>query len=306
MKNRIERLSEILTSLSKGNFLSTPLLAKQFNTSKKIIQSDFKEYLLPLFDDNTVYYNYSSKCYKAKDNFLIKSFIGVGELVIISILKNKSKDKYSDKELAKKVDILFENYDDALSHSIYTLTDIEKIDKFKNEIIQIHHAIKNKNIIECIYKNKQRTLYPLQIKNLDAYWYLICFDTKYKDIRKYHLNSITNIIELDEVYDFDIKIIEKFDTAINAWYKPEQEPVCIQLFLEKEVAIYFQRKPISKTQRVIKTYEDESCDIELTVTDFMEIIPTIQRFIPYIIVLAPQSLKDKLVHNTKLYLEKNK
>ncbi len=303
-KNRIDRLSSILILLSQGYSLSTPKLSEQFEVTNKIIQTDFKEYILPLFDNNVIYYDYSTKSYIAKNNFLTKTFLGADELSIISILKNKSKDKYSDKDLFQKVDVLFKDYEDALSHSIYQLTDIERIDKFKNEIIQIHHAIDNKKVIECTYRDKQRNLYPLQIKNFDGYWYLICYDTNYKDIRKYHLNSIANIMELDEVYDFDTKIIEKFDTAINAYYKPELLPIQIQLYLDKEVAIYFMRKPISKTQRVIKTYEDGSYDIELTVTDFMEIIPTIQRFIPHIGVIEPIELKEIINTNLENYTKK--
>ncbi|MEA1914124.1 MAG: WYL domain-containing protein, partial [Campylobacterota bacterium] len=296
LKNRISRLASLLSLLSKGYSLSTPKLSERFDVTNKIIQTDFKEYLLPLFDDDTLYYDYSNKSYTAKNNFLIKTFFDVESLAIISILKNKSKDKYSDKDLSQKVNTLFVNYEDALSHSIYQLSDIEKIDKFKNEIIQIHHAIDNKRIIECMYRDKKRNLYPLQIKNLDGYWYLICFDTNYEDIRKYHLNSISKIIELDEYYDGDTykKIVDSFDTAINAWHKPENKPILIQLFFNKEVSKYFLRKPISKTQRLIKTYDDESCDIELTVTDFMEIIPTIQKFIPHITVLEPIELKNIL------------
>ncbi len=238
----------------------------------------------------------------SKNNFLLKTFLGADELAIIAILKNKSRDKYSDKDLYQKVNILFKDYEDSLSHSIYQLTDIERIDKFKNEIIQIHHAIDNKIIIECIYRDKQRNLYPLQIKNLDGYWYLICFDTNHKDIRKYHLNSITDIKEINEVYYFDTKIIEKFDNAINAWYKPELPSIQVQLFLNKEVSKFFMRKPISKTQRIIKTYGDSSCDIELTVTDFMEIIPTIQRFMPHIGVVEPKELKLLVKNNAEKYL----
>jgi predicted DNA-binding transcriptional regulator YafY len=158
-------------------------------------------------------------------------------------------------------------------------------------------------MIECIYRNKKRTLYPFQIKNFDGYWYLICFDASYNDIRKYHLNSISKIVELNETYSFDTSIIEKFDNAINAWYKPELKQIHIELFLDKTVSKFFIRKPISKTQRVVKQYEDESCEIELTVTDFMEIIPTIQKFIPYIHVIEPKELKNLLKENINTYLK---
>jgi len=303
VKNRIKRLSYIITLLSKGYCIKTPIISKELKVSQKIIQTDFKEYILPLFGNNNIYYSYSNKCYKSKDNFLAKTLISPDELAIIAILKNKSKDKYSDKDLHEKVKILFKNYEDALSHSIYKMSDIEKIDKFKKEIIRIYHSIDNKKVIKCIYRDKLRNLYPLQIKNLDGFWYLICFDTNYKDIRKYHLNSLTDIKELDEIYEFKTEIIKKFDNAINAYYKPELSPIPIQLFLDKKVSKYFIRKPISKTQRIIKRYNDNSCDIELTVTDFMEIIPTIQKYIPYIGVIEPIELKDMIKANIKDYLK---
>ena len=68
--NRVNRLSSTLVLLSKGQKLSTPSLVERFNVTKKIIQTDFKEYLLPLFNDGKIFYDYSSKTYKAKNNFL--------------------------------------------------------------------------------------------------------------------------------------------------------------------------------------------------------------------------------------------
>jgi len=72
---RINRLSQILELLSKGYELSTPSLVERFGVTKKIIQTDFKEYILPLFVDEKIYYDYSSKTYKAKNNFTNKNFV---------------------------------------------------------------------------------------------------------------------------------------------------------------------------------------------------------------------------------------
>jgi len=122
--NRIDRLSAILTLLSQGNKLITPQLSKQFNVTNKIIQTDFKEYILPIFDDGTISYDYSIKGYLSKNNFLAKTFLSADELSIISILKNKSRDKYSDNDLSKRVDLFFNNYKQTLLNSIYTYTEI--------------------------------------------------------------------------------------------------------------------------------------------------------------------------------------
>ncbi len=301
---RINRLSAILELLNKGYDLSTPNLVERLGVSKKIIQSDFKDYILPLFVDDKIYYDYSSKTYKAKNNFLTKTLFSSDELSIIAILKNKSKDKYSDEDLSQKVDSLFLKFEDELTNKLYQTSSIEKIDNFKNEIIQIKNAIESKSIIKCLYNKKDREIYPLKILNLEGFWYLIIYEPSDDKIKTFHLNTIKNIEVLHANYRFDEEKINSFDNAISAYYKPENEPILVQLFIDKEVSRYVMRKPLNKSQRVLKIYDDESCDVELTITDFMEIIPTIQRYIPFIGVIEPQDLKDRVKMNIDLYLMK--
>jgi predicted DNA-binding transcriptional regulator YafY len=301
---RINRLSAILELLNKGYDLSTPNLVERLGVSKKIIQSDFKDYILPLFVDDKIYYDYSSKTYKAKNNFLTKTLFSSDELAIIAILKNKSKDKYSDEDLSLKVDSLFLKFEEELTNKLYQTSSIEKIDNFKNEIIQIKNAIETKSIIKCLYNKKYREIYPLKILNLEGFWYLIIYEPSDNKIKTFHLNTIKNIEVLHSNFRFDEEKINSFDNAISAYYKPENEPILVQLFIDKEVSRYFMRKPLNKSQRVLKIYDDESCDVELTITDYMEIIPTIQRYIPFIGVIEPQELKDRVKMNIDLYVRK--
>ena len=303
-ENRINRLSIILELLSKGYELSTPNLVERFGVTKKIIQTDFKEYLLPLFVDEKIYYDYSSKTYKAKNNFLTKTLFSSDELSIIAILKNKSKDKYSDIDLSSKVDTLFLKFEDELTNTLYQKSSVEKIDNFKDEIIQIKNAVESKSIIKCFYNNKHREIYPLKILNLEGFWYLIIYESNDNKIKTFHLNTIKNIEVLNTHFSFDEEKINSFDNAISAYYKPNNAPILVQLFLDKEVSRYFLRKPLNKTQRVLKIYDDESCDIELTITEYMEIIPTIQRYIPHIGVIEPDELKDRVRSNIDLYLKR--
>ncbi len=301
---RINRLSQILELLNKGYELSTPNLVERFGVTKKIIQTDFKEYILPLFVDDKIYYDYSSKTYKAKNNFLTKTLFSADELSIIAILKNKSKDKYSDDDLSLKVDSLFLKFEDELTNKLYQTSSIEKIDNFKNEIIQIKNAVETKSIIKCFYNDKNREIYPLKILNLEGFWYLIVYEPIDNKIKTFHLNTIKNIEVLNTHFSFDEEKINSFDNAISAYYKPNNAPILVQLFMDKEVSRYFMRKPLNKSQRVLKIYDDESCDIELTITEYMEIIPTIQRYIPFIGVIEPDELKDRVKSNIDLHLKK--
>ncbi len=77
----------------------------------------------------------------------------------------------------------------------------------------------------------------------------------------------------------------------------------VQLLIQKEVSRFFIRKPLSNTQRVIKQYDDNSMEIEVIITDMMEIIPTIQKYMPYIQVIEPLELKNEVIKNINKYLK---
>lgn len=302
--NRLCRIKNILELLSKGEKLTTKRLVEQYNTTDRIIQLDFKEYLIPLFNDYTIYYNHSEKCYLSQYPFLQSSLLNSEELATISILKNKSKDKYADEELHLNTDNLFKKLEDSLQNSIYKLPFIENIEDNEKDIIKIKNAIKSKTVIECIYNEKPRELYPLKILNLDSFWYLINYDVDYNEVRRYHLNSIKEVELQDESFNFDEELVDSFDNAINAYFEPHVKPFAIELFLDKKVSKYFLRRPINRTQRILKTYEDRSIDIEVFITDFMEIIPLIQSYIPYILVISPDELNEIIALNLKGYISK--
>lgn len=301
--NRINRLTHTLQLLSKGNGVSTPALVEFFGegVTKKMVQTDFKEYLLPLFIDEKIYYDYADRVYRARNNFLVKTLFDAEELAIISIIKNKSKDKYSDDGLSQKVDVMFDKFEDELSNRLYQKSSVEKIDNFRDEIIQIKNAIETKHIITCTYTNKDRIVYPLKILNLEGYWYLIVYEPKDHLVKTFHLNSVKNIEHTDDIYTFNQDIVDSFDNAITAYFKPNNETVRVELFIDKEVSRFFERKPLNKTQRPLRVLPDKSLELEVYVTDLMEIIPTIQRFIPHVVVIEPEELKIEIVKNLEVY-----
>jgi predicted DNA-binding transcriptional regulator YafY len=148
--------------------------------------------------------------------------------------------------------------------------------------------------LKCFYKNKIRIINPLKILNLECYWYLIVLDATNNKIKTFHLNSIKDIKILNHTFIYDEDIVKTFDNAITAYYKPETKAILVQLFIEANITRYFKRKPISKTQRITKEYANGSCDIELIISNFMEIIPTIQRYMPFIKVIEPVEIKKNL------------
>ncbi len=66
-----------------------------------------------------------------------------------------------------------------------------------------------------------------------------------KKIKTFHLNTIKKIEVLNANYKFDKEIVKTFDNAITAYYKPENEPITVELFIDVTVSRYFLRKPLS-------------------------------------------------------------
>jgi len=301
--NKITRITFILERLSKGLRLSTPNLVEFFNVSNKVIQTDFKDNILLLFDDDTIYYDYSSKNYIAKTNFLTSTLLTAEELAIISIIKAKTKDKYSDDDLSYKTNILFSKFEDLLKDNIYQHSSVEKIDNFNNDTVLIKNAINTNHIITCTYNEKNREIYPLKIINIEGYWYLINYDTTNNKIKTFHLNSIKDINVLANRFDLNKfngnEVIKDFDNSINAYFRPNAKPITVILYIDKEIVRYFKRKPLNSSQRIIKQYDNGSIDLELIISTFMEIIPTIQKYIPLIQVIEPIELSDTIEKNLK-------
>lgn len=302
--NRIERLAYIFSQLSSSASLSTKDLAIQFDTTVRIIQLDFNEYVLSYFQDEIIKYDFGTKKYYATQNFLDTTFLSAKELAVLSILKCKAKDKYSDKILYDETVTLFDKLEDSLKHNIYTNPMMEHFEEKKDDIIKIKNAIMYTKEIECIYDEKKRVLQPLKIINFEQYWYLINYDIAHQEIRKYHLNTINEVKILPSTFSFDSTIIESFDNAINAYYKPYPvKPFRVELYLDSEVVKYFKRKPLNKTQIITQSYPDGACDIEVFITSYMEIIPLIQKFIPFIKVISPDELNEFILEDLKAYIQ---
>jgi predicted DNA-binding transcriptional regulator YafY len=76
----------------------------------------------------------------------------------------------------------------------------------------------------------------------------------------------------------------------------------VTLHIAKEIAKYFQRKPISKSQKVESLQQDGSMEVSVEITNDMEIIPLVKYWIPYIKVLAPLSVKEAIEKDLEDYL----
>jgi len=298
------RLMRILSRLNDGEELSTKGLAEDFGVSIRTIQKDFSERLDNNHNPFPIEYDTKKRIWKLKENHKITDGLTINEHIALYSMLEFSKSiggKFFDisKGLISRIK------EDRFS-SIYTKLDMEDISDILDLIYLFDELIRDRLKVVFDYKEKRRTLEPIKIVSFEGFWYLLAKDCKDEIVKKYYLKDIKNIEKSKDRFVLDEKLKNLIENSVNAWFRQDVKPFNVKLKLSKEVAKYFIRRPISKTQKIIESFEDKSITISLKITNELEITPTVKKYIPFIEILEPSWLRDIMVEDLNIYLEKFK
>ncbi len=290
--NRINQIYEMLKNNVHGMTITE--LSNELDVSTKTIQRDLYEVLADFgaIKDGR-YWKINPKL--TEDN------LASNEKLILGILDDMAKNAGSI--FYSKAHNLLQQVTQQLEHPIFTNIDSEALDENTlHRFETIEKAIKNKNEITFKYIKNKFKVKPLKLAFFDGFWYLLCLDSNDKDtFKKFHLKSINDLKTTAAIFDISTQIEEKLRYANSVWFNFD-EPYSVRLFLSKEIKKYFERKPL-KGQALIGEDKDGSIEIEIKITNEMEIIPLILYYIPYIKVLEPQWLADVVKDKVQGYLK---
>jgi len=300
-KDLLNALPLLLKRLSNGEQLNIPRLSEELSVPQKTIQDNFKKYLQPI-ENADIHFDKSINAWMARQGFLSETLLSEYEIITIQLLEQSVNRFGRQYKLATKR--LFNRFKHRASLTIFRKTRMEQIgkdDEMKLAIIKT--AIKDQKIIHCRYNGKERVIYPLKIVLLEGYWYLFLWDTDNEEVRKYHLKSLEALDLQDKTFTIPKnRVIDHLDSAINAYFK-DATPFQVILIVHKKVIKYFERQPLSKEQKISEApdYGANYFRLELWVTDEMEIIPTIQQYLPYIKTESPDSINKQIEENIANY-----
>jgi len=295
----LTRLTIILSRLNDGEALSVKSLAEEFNVSDRTIQRDFNERLIsfPVYQDK--------KKWKMQDGFRLEKSASVEEAVVLDIMEKLMEG--AGRQFSTKANKLLAKIKNESVNPIYAKLDMEDISDKLSEVHELEIAITNKKQIKCDYDfeehRKELDLKPLKIANYEGFWYLIALDSRNDILKKYYLKSIKNIQLSDETFKNTAKLDKLLDNSISVWFDQNIEPYRVVLNISKDIAKYFKRKPISKSQITESVYEDGSMDVSVKITNDMEIIPFVKYWMPYIKVLSPMSIEETIKKDLEKYFE---
>lgn len=289
---RINALYNRLKKSSSG--VSIKELADEFEVSTKTIQRYLYEELALLGAVKI------GRNWKIDENMAQDSLKNHQRLVL-KILDNMAKNV--GELFYLQAHSLIQGISTQLDSAIWTHLNSEYLDDSTLQIFELLESyIKKRNEIHFRYGDKQFHIQPLKILLFDGFWYLVGIDCNDNHtLKKFYLKDIGDIVATNGYFTLSLDIETKLKNANSIWFGLN-EPFAIRLFVESKMAKYFLRKPLP-TQIFFGKHNDGSIEIEVKITNEMEILPLIYRYIPFVKVIEPQWLADKVKSEIKGYLK---
>ncbi len=291
--NRINQIYSMLKNNTHG--LTITELANELNVSTKTIQRDLYEVLSDLGAVK------EGRTWKI-DPKLENDDLNSNERLILGILDEMAKS--AGNVFYSKAHSLLSQITQQLEHPIFTNVNAEYLeDKSIVLFEQIEKAIKDKNEIKFDYENYNFHVKPLKLAFFDGFWYLLALHVKKdkEEFKKYHLKTIKKVEVLNINFDVPSLVEERLKSANSVWFNLNDQ-YSVRLLLDKQIRKYFERKPL-RGQSIIGEDLDGYIEIEIKISNNMEIIPLILYYIPYIKVLEPQHLADQIKDKVQGYLK---
>jgi len=287
------RILDLYLLLKKGIRHTTKELACIYNTTPRTINRDIEK-INEIISPSKVLFDRSTHIvYLEDENSTL--LLDSEEQLILNILDKACVEQGDD--FHKKALNLFDKFKDSLHNTIYNNIDSEDISAIKIDLAKVENAIYKKYKISLTYNNKNRIVNPLKLANFEGYWYLVVHDNQDNRIKTFYFKDIKNLVILSDVYNSnDYKAEKDLKNAINAYFTTDVTPYEIELFVTKEKAHIFKRKPISNTQRILKEYSDGSFEFSIMITHDMEIIPKIQQFMPHLKVINKDKHSKRIIN----------
>lgn len=280
-----QRLSLILIKLNNGERFTVVELANEFNVSARTIQRDIKERLsyIPIKKDGD-YYSMASYALGKLSFEDIKSFATLSGI----------KNLYPSLSNEFITDIL-----NAKLNSAYLIKNqgFEDISPKQKWFEKLSAAIIKKSPVNFEYKNKQRIVNPYKLINNDGIWYLLADEDG--NLKTFTFSKIEKFKWEDNMQIFTPKkdFLELVEQNELNWFTSD-ELIEVTLQIDNVAKEYFTRKEILPNQKIIEENEDYFI-ICTKVSYDDEILKLVKYWIPYIKIVEPKYLKEKM--NTILY-----
>lgn len=161
----------------------------------------------------------------------------------------------------------------------------------------LSHAIISNQKIHCNYHEKERILNPYKLINNNGIWYLLA-DDKGK-LKNFTLDKITHLKISDKTFQPNPTFIEKIKSNSSNWFSHDSIEVVLEI--QPEAAPYFLRKESLPNKKIL-SHDERALRISTQVSYDDEILRVVKYWLPFIRIVSPTYLHEKLIQTLKDYL----
>lgn len=306
-----EILPKIFRQLSSGSGVSTVNIENDHGLSASSVRAHLRSLKENFFPKSIKYDGSTKKWVAIEPEFLKKSLLKPEEIVILNgMLRNKSKMGSS---LTPWHEQMVNSYVKRTKSYIFKQHTAEEITgEMEHTFAILQNAIDDKKKVELEYSGKMRTVYPYKIVYIEYYWYLICYEESASPgiIKSLRVSKIVDPYMLDETFSYDFDHVDKrLNLAMNAYVDFQNPFQTARAWVSKEIkghvvlAAYFKAWKELPLTREINNVKFTLFDITFTNPDFNDVIPTILKYMPNILVEEPIELKEEIDNIIKAYTD---
>jgi len=297
-KQQHQRHNEILKRLYNGETLSITDLAREWHTTTKTVQRDFKklmegDYGVTRADDG--------KRFTITKHSLTSKHAETAIKMLDSLSSQIGGEFYTKAQTALRQ---LQHY---VESPFYTRIDVENISGKLDLIEELETAIAKQRMVTFKYKkwyapNEIKTyenVHPYKVIIFDGFWYLL---SRYKEhYIKFYLKEIYDLNISDKTFEKERNTLKRMEKAINIYFDPTKEPFDVTLLLDHNAIVYFERKPIKG--QYLKKNSDGTAELTISATHEEEIFYILKRWLPQIKVIEPYALQIKFEKMLRGYLD---
>ena len=122
----------------------------------------------------------------------------------------------------------------------------------------------------------------------------------------YRLSKIKSVEDTPKTFHKNIEIedfIKDMQTPFSIYRRDyKKHLITVILEVDKSKAFYFESKKYLKSQEILEKKENGNLLIKYKITQEMEIEELIKKWIPFVKVIEPLSLKEKIASDLRSYL----
>lgn len=267
-----QRITTIVAELYQHGFVSRLKLMDEFNISERTLYRDLNRLGDRIIHDGNGIYRLAPAYVKPISLNNLQSLVRIFDM----------EDVFPTKKI--------------LSQPDFTSLNIRSLpgDPQAKRMLECNYglfdkAIRENQICEFHYKEKQRSVAPYKLINTKGVWYLGAVENG--NVKGFQLAKIHWLKLKNEYFTPEPGIIQYFIDEDDVWFSMNKQIVHVKI--AADVSYYFQRRRILPAQKTISQESNGDLIVQTEMAHENQLFPLLRYWLPNLIIISPVEIQRR-------------